>query len=211
MEKTIIEAEAKLITALWKGTECMVKVRELSDVQIHAIGNLSLIQLDKMNVAADDRRWAEFSAMHHKIVKAALVSPTYDEIFGMIGKSDLARDAEAVFIDINKELRTMKEGPEKKLMEQRAASLKSLFDLLMPDDFLITVAYYALGKNRSEIDNVTEEILWECALLQSKMGGRISDYCRGMFTDFNKRDIDNAGLYVYNKRMEQMTKGRHGR
>lgn len=211
MDKTILEAETKLIAALWKGTECMVKVRELSDVQIHAIGNLSLIQLDKMNVAADDRRWAEFSSMHHRIVKAALVSPTYDEIFTMIGKSDLAKDAEAAFVEITKEIAAMSAGPERKLFEQRAASLKSLFDLLMPDDFLITVSYYALGRNKSEIDLVTEQILWESALLQKKMGGRISDYCRGMFTDFNKRDIDTVGDYVYNKRMEALSKGRNGR
>ena len=49
-------AEYSLICAHWKGSPCIVKVRELSDVQIQACGNFSLIETDKYKWSKTDSK-----------------------------------------------------------------------------------------------------------------------------------------------------------
>ena len=63
-----------------------VKVRELSDIQIQAIGDISLIEIDAPSRKFEWRKYEKFAELQNKIVRASLVSPTYNEILGMIGK-----------------------------------------------------------------------------------------------------------------------------
>jgi hypothetical protein len=200
---TVQNAEYDLISVLWKGTECMVKVRTLSEIELKAVGNFSMLQLRKSPVADDDRRWAEYASIYNKIVRAALVNPTFTEVFKVAKCDGLADDAEKTFAELEKEIATMSPGPERKMYEQQSASLRALFDLVLPEDFMIMVADYATGRNNSDIDKVTEEIVWQAACLQKMQGGRVSDYCHGMFTDFMRSEIDAAGLCIYAERMNR--------
>jgi hypothetical protein len=205
----IKKIEAPLIAVLWKGEQCFVKVRELRDIEIRAIGNMSLIKIENLPIKPDDRLWAEYSEQQHLIVKAALVSPTYEEIFALAKLEGVAKEAEETFKSLNKDISAMAKGPERKLYEQRAASLRALFELALPEDFLAGVSQFALGLNNSDIKLITKDILYDCAILQANCGGRPSDYCHGVFTEFNKRDIDNAALYVYaeRKKADNLKKG----
>lgn len=198
--------EHPLIAVLWKGEQVFVKVQELSDIQIQAIGNMSLIEVDKTNVTFDWRAWEQFAEQQHRIVKASLLSPTYEQLFEMIGKTEFMKDTEKTFIELSKEIANMDKGPGKKLAEQRASSLRALFDLILPNDFTAGVTQYAIGTNKTDIKMITKDILWNCYVLHKRCGGRPSDYCSGRLNDFNKRDIDNSALYYGDQRVEREAK-----
>ena len=180
-----------------------VKVRELSDIQIQAIGDISLIEVDAPSRKFEWRKYEKFAELQNKIVRASLVSPTYDEILGMIGKDSFQSDCEARYKEIQKEIIELPKGPLKKLLEQQAVALRVLFDLVLPNDFTSAIVEYALGTKKTDIKLVTKKILLDCALLQHRCGGRPSDYCSGIFSDFNKRDIDVRALIEYDKYIKE--------
>lgn len=205
--KEIIEAienaEYELIAVKWKGTPVFVRVRNLSDLQIQAIGNISCIKTGDYPISNDWRAIANFADMQHLIVKSALVSPTYDECFAIIGKPDFAKEAETAFNEIQKDLLIMPKGPEKKQLETRCAALRMLFDFILPNDFTAQITEYVLGTKRTDIKLVTEEILFNCAVNQKRSGGRPSDYCTGNLSEFNKRDIDESAYRIYQQRVKE--------
>jgi len=195
--KQIIDAEFSLISVHWKNTPVFVKVRELSDLQIQAIGNFSLIGSEVVSPATDWRQITNSLELQHNIVRAALVVPTYSEIFKLAGTSDFAKEAEKRFAEINKDLISMNRGPERSATEQRLASIRLLFDLILPNDFTSEVTSYVMGTERTDIKLITKEILLNCAILQKRSGGRPSDYCDGKLSAFNKRDIDTQAYLEY--------------
>lgn len=204
----IQDADHALISVNWKGSPVLIKVREISDLQIQAIGNFSLIQLDTDNSAPsnDWRSIAHTLEIQHAIVKAALVSPSYTQIFQLAQLGDFSKEAHERFADIQKDLNTLERGPGRSELEQTAASLRVLFDLVLPNDFTAGITDYVLKKNRTEIGLVTRDILLNAAILQKQSGGRASDYCEGVLSPFNKRDIDTRAAMVYAEFEEECTR-----
>jgi len=201
-KKQILDAEYSFISIPWKGTPVFVKVRELSDLQIQAIGNFSLIQLDTVVPSNSWKQIVVTLELQHNIVKASLVSPSYDEIFEIAGSSNFTKEASTRFTEISKELIGMQRGPERSALEQRLCSSRVLFDLILPNDFTSGISNFVLGIDRTDIKLVTKEILLNCAILQKRSGGRPSDYCDGKLSKFNKRDIDTQAYIEYDNFIE---------
>jgi hypothetical protein len=195
--KKIAEKNTSLIFVPWNGENIPVRVRELSDLQIQAIGQFSLIE---MNAGPKCTSWesvASLAVMQNEITRAALVCPTYDEIFKIIGENDLTDRMRAKYLEIQKELIKLPRGPEKSALQNRAEALRLLFEAVLPNDFLAAVTGWVTGVERTDIKLVTKDILLNAAILQRKYGGRASDYCTGNLSDFNKRDIDTQALIVF--------------
>lgn len=191
--KQIKKIEWKLISVRFNGVPIFVKLRIPSDLEIRAIGNFSLLGSSKM--PKDWRKIVDAASIQNEIVKASLVTPTYKDIFNILGVPDFIEEKRRQFIEIEKELLGVPKGPLKNELETKAALLRLQFDLIMPNDFCSDIAEYVLGKNRSNIDKITEEILLECYYNHKNFGGRPSDYCNDeTLTPFNRRDIDNNAM-----------------
>lgn len=206
MTKRIKKAEYSLISVPWKKTFVFVKVRMLDDLQIQAIGNFSLIKKDTKPPSNDWRAVVFNLDIQHDLVRAALISPTYEQIFKLIGNSSFNKETEEKFKECQKEINAMTKGPEKTELEKKTASLRILFDLVLPNDFTAAISEYVLGKNRTDIELVTHDILLNCAIMQKRSGGRPSDYCDGKLSPFNKRDIDINAYEVFDKYIENLKK-----
>jgi hypothetical protein len=212
-EKTAIEqietAENHLLSVPWKGSPCMVMVRELSDIQIQTIGSLSLIETDeyKWSKAQVKTTWAERLSYADKMVaicKAALVSPSYDEIFATIGKNAFNAEVKAQIEHANKLLNTMVPGPARQELENIRDSLRCAWDFILPDDFMAGIVEYSLGIRKSDIKKVTEDMLYSAAVLADRGHGAPHEYIHGVFSVFNVRDIDAQAWIIYDKRLEEM-------
>lgn len=195
-----VDVVTPLVAVLYNGTPCIVKVRELSSLQIQAIGNISLVDIEAKSPSKSWGDIAQVSDFHNKIVRASLVSPTYEELYGLIGETKFIEDVKKRFLELEKQILKMDNGPEKSLFQERLASMRFTFDILLPNDFMAGIVEYALGSKRSEIKLVTESILMNCALMARQCGGRPSDYCEGKLTDFNKVDIDRRAVCLLAER-----------
>lgn len=199
-------AEFSLVALQWKGKTVFCRLRELSQIQIMSCGQFSLIETDEWKREAekqqfDWKRYIEYADTNVKLCKLALVVPTYDEIFDLVGKQGFWQEAMHRFEEINKKIRDMPRGPFRKELEQYRDSLRVSYDLLLPDDFMRGVVDYTLGISKSDIKKVTTELLLNAAILAEKGHKAPHDYITpgGQFTEFNKTDIDATALMVYHQ------------
>lgn len=202
--KQFEDIEHHLIAVPFHGKLALVKGRELSSLQIRAIGKFSLVPSKNKHDVTDWRELTSIFELQHRLVKAWLVSPTYDEIMKVAKLDGFESDAEKRIKELSLDIMNLPIGPERKELEQELASTRLLFDLVLPNDFTSTITDYALKRNQTDIQLITDEILLEAATLQSVQGGRVSDYISGVLTDFNKVDIDERGLVLYAEKMKTM-------
>lgn len=191
---SIVSAEFPLIPVLWKGTPVFIRVRELSQVQLYACGDFSLIELEKDRQPFTWKKWLSYTKPRYTLLKMALVSPTYEEIMGLIGKGGMVEQTEKEFTALGPIIAEMKRGPAKQELEELRDSLLCLFHFLFPDDFISSVITYATATNRTDIKKIFGEegkrMLLRAAILAENGHDNPSDHLDGVFTAFNRDDIN---------------------
>ena len=207
----IEDAEYPLIVTQWKGIEVLVRVRELSQVQLLACGNFSLINLGELTSGPFQwSQWVEYAEQNYKILRATLVSPSYDEVMELVGKDAMVKDAEAKFREINGLLRDLPRGPKRQEYEKERDSLRCLYDLILPDDFIAPIVAYEVGIGRTDIKKITREMLLTAAILAERGHDNPADHIDGIFSAFNRDDINRRGWEVLGDERERIKRGNHG-
>jgi hypothetical protein len=178
----------------------IVKIRELTQAQIMACGEFSLIQTmaDKIKQKKLKRHEiVAYAEQQHTVARAALVSPTYDEIIERIGNGINIDARKTELAELKKKVEGLTPGPQRSALEEEIDSYRIWIDLILPDDFLGTIVAYSLGYNKSDIKLITEKMLLEAAWLAEKGHDNPHDHVgSGTFTDFNKYDIDRRAWMV---------------
>lgn len=190
----IAAQEFALIAIPWKGTSVPWKLRRLSTPQIMACGQFSLIQAGryrKPTVKADDWvRRNEYADTMANLCKACMVSPSYDQLFELIGKAGNAQTIKAEFIEMQKEARAMPKGPARAELEKELAAMRVIWDFILPEETMAAVVEWVLWVDNPIIKAITEETLLHLAYLAERGNCRPSDYCNGEMIDFHRVDID---------------------
>ena len=202
-------AEFSVVCLPWKGSPCMVKLRNLDDIEIQSIGNFSLIEIDEYKWSRSQAKtpWGDLLAyadQNAKICRAALVAPSYDQIFEAIGKTDFNGRVKAQVEHINSLLGDMLDGPAKQELEGMRDSLILAWGVLLPDDFMAGVVSFSLGIKKSDIKKVTDDMLCSAAILAERGHRAPHEYIHGAFSDFNIRDIDMMAWIVLDRRREEI-------
>jgi hypothetical protein len=195
--EVIKDAEYPLVASLWKGTSVLVRVRELSEVQLLACGNFSLINLGEISSGPFSwHEWAEYAEQNYKILRACLVSPTYDEIFAIAGQGTMIKDSEARFREVDDLIESMPRGPARQALEKERDALRCTFDLILPDDFVAPIVAYVTGIGKTDIKKVTRDMLLSAAILAERGHDNPADHIDGAFTAFNRNDINRRAWFV---------------
>jgi hypothetical protein len=201
------EIEKPLLMAPFYETLEPIIIRRLNYTQIRACGNFSLIETMRDIVESKSRKatleqMVEYSELQYKILKAALVNPTYDEIMSL-NKLDLLRvNAEKELEEIEDIIKELPPGIKKNELMESYYITRMNSEYLLPTDFVTFVMRFALSQDETDIKLVTEEMLFEAAIRSTVGGGSgsIADNLPGNFSDFNKVDIENRGRIIYHKR-----------
>lgn len=207
------DAQFPILTLPFYGNPVQVQVRELTQAQIYACGgtDLSLIETmqDKIRLkkkpSLDDI--VGYSEIMHQIAKKSLHCPTYQEIIDTI-KDGL--DIEAMQKEIkslHEELALLDGGKEAEALDKEITRLQIRANLLLPDDFLNGVVCYALGVDKSDIKDVSEEMLYNAAV-EAKLGNdNPSDHLHGRFNDFMRSDINRRAWTIFNNKKKEIADG----
>jgi hypothetical protein len=192
----IAKKEFQLVAIPWKGESIPWKLKILSATQIMACGNISLIQAGRYRhetIKPDDWvRRNEYADTLVTICKASMVSPSYDQLFDLIGKAPNAQSIKRDFLDIQKELKQMQRGPAKAELENELQAMRILWDFIIPEDTMAAVVEFELQPGNPIIQSITEETLLHLAYLAEQGNCKPSDYCDGELTAFHRVDIDTA-------------------
>lgn len=200
-----------IIMAPLFGRMIPVMVRELNSTQIRACGNISLIEsfndrLKREGGKFKRREILAFSERHREILKAALVVPTYEELFESLTKH-VSKHYEEQLKEIDGKIAELKaagfRGPKLSVLEEERDGLRIWIDLVLPDDFVGSVVAFVLGVDKSDIRKVTEDMLYEAAYLAERGHDNPCDHLPGNFTAFMRDDINMRAWFVLDQRKEE--------
>lgn len=134
-------------------------------------------------------------------MKATLVCPTLDEIIDTVTGVDVVIQRERNEIE---ELRNLLDkcpakDPKRIQLEKVISSLELSLGFLLPDDFCASITAWALGVDRTDIKKITREILLEAAIMAKNGNDNPADHITGVFTDYQKEDINKHAWIVYSE------------
>jgi hypothetical protein len=201
MSKQLEVIQYPIIMAPFHGVMVPIKLRELTQAQIRACGNFSLIETfeDKVRVASAKvtmREVTAYAERHHEIAKRALVAPTYDEILQIFKSDKTVAAAKEQMLAIKEKLRTAPRGPLRSALEEELENMRIWCELLLPEDFLGFIVSYTLGVDKSDIKEVTQEMLLDAAILAERGSDNPADHIDGTFTPFMRDDINSRAWVI---------------
>ena len=203
-----IEAEVTpCIMAPFMGTPVPVIVNRLTFAQIRACGDFSLIQTIS-DIIGKKRKLSpaemvSYAEVQYNVVRAALKSPSYDEIMSLNHYDILRKNAEAEIVGIKEAIHELPVGPKRDKYQLEYDTLRMEYEFLLPVDFVSYILSYALQIDDTDIKLISEDMLFEAAARAKSGSGNPSDHLPGNFTDFNRVDINNRAMVVYHQRMKE--------
>lgn len=191
------------------GKQVPVVLRKLTQAQLSNCGEFSLIETKKdrmlKNKKLKTKDLIEYGRVMHTIAEQSLVSPTYAQIMDMLKANDLYKNAYNQLNEARKKLQNCPLEKERRELEIRIDELTVWVDLLLPEDFLGGIITVALGINETDIKKVSDDLLFECALLAKRGHCNPVDHVKDfVFTEFNKKDFNRRAWQIYDEEMERL-------
>lgn len=192
----IRDAKNQIILVPFHGAMVPVMVQELTEAQILACGNFSLIETFKDKINAKKMQSGknllkviEYTQMQHELCRRSLISPTYDQIIKMVSNSSV-EDAKKRISEQKEKIKQTPAGKERDNIMLELDKLSLWADYVLPADFTSVIVAYSLGIDKSDIKEISNEMLLESALLAERGNDNPADHIKGRFTDFNIGDIN---------------------
>jgi hypothetical protein len=200
-----------MIAAPFNGAVVMVRLRELSQIQVAAIGDISMIEtfFDKVKARNQKPTTQEMSAYGermHQICREAMAIPTYDEMMKIVGAHIDHEATERELKEIKDLFVRLTEAggrgtQEWKDLKRRYEAVEIARRFILPADFTAFVVDYSLGISKTDIKKVTEKVLIDAYYSAKRGGGAPSDYISGNFERWpgdmlHKNDVNNRAYYL---------------
>jgi len=198
------------IAVPFQGNPVIITVRAMNEARIRACGAFGIFDFFKDKKEGDgptelsDVELGDIVDIQERVLKDALYSPTYEEIVEKVYGHD----------EHLKELREEAGKLEEKLLEaansdnpadrmglrdakKRLKTLKMSTGFLIPADFAAALTSWVLGVERTDISVVTKSMLQQAGFLAKQNSTRASDYINGIFTDYQRTEIDSAAIAAW--------------
>lgn len=195
----VIKANTEMFLALpWNGSFGLFTVRMLNAVQIRACGSFSTIDA----VAVEDGKEISLDAlidlknMQESLFKASLVHPTYAEINKYLKTTEIDIEMHKAIAECKAIIRTTEDIEVAKQLADEVQVLEIQCSFLYPDDFTATLTAILLQKDNTDIRKITKEMLLEWAVFAEKGNDNPADHAEGVFTEFQREDINRHASLV---------------
>jgi hypothetical protein len=197
----------------FNGTLMPFRVKEVSTAQILTLGNMSLIETfhDKLakGRAPSILEMNEYAERQHALCRFAMVSPTYDEVIAQIAPGFDFAALEAELKEIRTLFLAMRDGPDKKALQDKYNIAELRYKFLLPGDFVGALLDFALSITKSEIKRVTQEVLLQAAVLATRGHDNPSDHIdKTLLKPFHILDFDNRAWVEFDRDQEAKKKKR---
>ncbi len=207
-ERPIFEASNPLLMLPFNGTLLPFRVKKLTSNQILSLGNVSLIETfqDKLvkGKAPTALEMNEYAHRQHELVKLAMMAPSYDEVIAEVVPGFDWKALEKELADIKKRFKDMKDGKEKKELQDRYNLAEMRYKFVLPADFIGAVLDFSLDISASGIRNVTADILLHAATLATRGHDNPSDHIdTSLMTAFHKQDFDNRAWLEFDRKQSE--------
>jgi len=192
------------IAVPFNGTDIWCQLRCPNATQLEQCGDISNIILDKEKESDKPAlKYEEIIKIRNyqeKLSQLVLNNPTFDNIASLVGEKDFVlsekkKELELIQkkFDENKEEMT---EVEKNIIDTQIHTLELQLGFILPDDTMAFLTQWAMGNDISDVKKLTKENLLRAASLAKAHNKAPSDYLSGIFTDFNKNEIDTYAIIV---------------
>jgi hypothetical protein len=135
-----------------------------------------------------------------KICEITFNIPTFDHICEVVNRGDFVLSAKKKELEaLEKEFEDNKDQlneTQKITLSTQIKSLDLMTGFLIPDDTMAFVTKWAMGNDFSQVQELTRDQFIKAASLAKAYHKAPSDYISGIFTDFNKKEIDTYAFVV---------------
>jgi transcription-repair coupling factor (superfamily II helicase) len=142
-----------------------------------------------------------------EICKLVFNMPTFDRITSIVGDNDFVISEKKTELErITKYFEEKKvelSEVEKNNLANQIKTLNLQTGFILPDDTMAFITKWAMGDDVSDIKKTTKESFLRAASLAKAHNKAPSDYLSGVFTDFNKREIDTYAFVIFEEHMEE--------
>jgi hypothetical protein len=195
------------IAVPFNGIDYWCELRCPNATQLEQCGDISNIVIEEgkiEKISYDDK--IKIRNYQEELCKLVLNRPIFDHIASLVGKNDM------VISEFKKELEIVKVNfeehendlsiKEKEIIETRIRTLELKVGFILPDDTMAFLTKWAMGNDVSDIKRITKESFIRAAALAKAHNKAPSDYLSGVFTDYNKQEIDGYAFKVLEEYIE---------
>jgi len=176
----------------FKGKEILVEVRYPRSTQLPDVEKFSHLRgVQKKNAELSHQQMIEIMSFQEECCRAVLNRPTFEEFeHAIYDKNNTHESRRKQLEEIRKEIRFA--GEQEKLELQAEFNKAELFtSYVLPHDTMLCLTNIALGVDILEIKKITKEKLLAAYNRATLNKGRPSDYVQGIFTEGDRKDIDD--------------------
>jgi len=185
------------VSVPFNGVDVWCNLRCPNATQLDQCGNIS-------NIQVADEAGKPYTLSHDDIIKVRNYQekicqlvfnvPTFDEIGGLIDENDFViankrKELLAIEEVFNANKDSMSET-EKATISAQIKTLDLELGFILPDDTMAFVTSWAMGNDIGDVKKLTREQLLRAASLAKAGNNAPTDYLSGVFTDFNKNEIN---------------------
>jgi hypothetical protein len=173
----------------------------LNSIQIQSAGDISCLCFndEKKSEKYDIIEVIKRKNVQENLVKLVLVKPTFDEIIGMIIDENFIISEKIKALEkIKNEIKTAQlNNSERKKLQRKIEKIEFHIGFLLPDDTMSFLTSWALGIEITDIKKLSRDILLDAAIMAANGKDNPSDHITGVFTDFQREDINKHAWYIY--------------
>jgi len=196
------------------GVERWCQLRCPNALQLELCGDVSNIILEKHKDLKegelpkyDREELIAIKNYQEELCKIVFNIPTFDKIASLIGQDDFIISEKKIEFERLKEKfeahkKEMAET-EKVALDEQLKKIELQIGYILPDDTMAFITNWAMGNDVSDIKKITKEKFLRAASLAKLHGKAPSDYLSGVFTDFNKHEIDTYAAMVLDEHMKE--------
>jgi hypothetical protein len=188
----------------FNGVDVYCELRCLNATQLETCGNITNIMNDDGKVKTNFTReeMLEIRNYQENLAGGVLNKPTFDEIGTLIDKEDFViKNKRAELAELKEQAKTLT-GKQKDEVDNDISRLELFLGYVLPTDTMIFLTQWAMGNDISDIKKISREKFIEAASLAKIAGKDPTDYISGVFTDYNKKEINIYAWNVYSEYME---------
>lgn len=212
-ERPLFDEAVPLLMLPFNGRLMPFRIRELRGDQILTLGNISLIETFHDKLAKQRKptllEMNEYVERQHLVCKLAMYAPTYDEVLAEIAPGFDFKALDDELKGIKEVFKTLKDGPDKKALQDKYNALEIQYKFILPGDFMGSVLDYALDITKSGIKKVTSEALLQAAILATRGHDNPSDHIdKALLKPHHIVDFDNRAWVEFDREQEKNNKKR---
>jgi len=169
--------------------------------QIEQCGDISnIVQDSKENRKIEYDDLIQIRNYQEALCKLVLNKPTFDQVASLIGRDDFVISQKRKELEeIEKDFEARKDSlldDEKKAIRLQIKTIELQLGYILPDDTMAFLCRWAMGNDISDIKKITRESFLRAASLARAHSKAPSDYISGVFTDYNRHEIDAYAFMV---------------